>query len=59
MTTAPQDAPPGREGAGPGGQGAFLPTVADWEPVFDEAGWQLVRTNRIDITVGEVVFEPE
>lgn len=39
--------------------GVFLPTVADWESVFDEAGWKLVRTNRIDMTVGEVVFELE
>jgi SAM-dependent methyltransferase len=39
--------------------GVFLPTVDDWESVFDEAGWQLVRTNRIDMTVGEVVFELE
>jgi SAM-dependent methyltransferase len=39
--------------------GVFLPTVADWEPVFDEAGWKLVRTNSIDMTVGEVVFELE
>jgi SAM-dependent methyltransferase len=39
--------------------GAFLPTVPDWESVFDEAGWKLVRTNRIDMAVGEVVFELE
>jgi hypothetical protein len=39
--------------------GVFLPTVADWESVFDETGWKLVRTNRIDMTVGEVVFELE
>jgi SAM-dependent methyltransferase len=39
--------------------GVFLPTVADWESVFDEAGWQLTRTNMIDMTVGEVVFELE
>src|SRR5260370_42340485 len=39
--------------------GVFLPTVADWESVFDEAGWKLARTNRIDLTVGEVVFELE
>jgi len=35
----------------------FLPTVADWESLFDEAGWELMRTNMIDMTVGEVVFE--
>jgi phenylpyruvate C(3)-methyltransferase len=39
--------------------GVYLPTVADWESVFDEAGWRLVRTNRIDMTVGEVIFELE
>lgn len=39
--------------------GVFLPTVADWESVFDEAGWKLVRTNWIGMTVGEVVFELE
>ena len=39
--------------------GAFLPTIADWESVFDEAGWKLARTNRIELTVGEVVFELE
>jgi SAM-dependent methyltransferase len=39
--------------------GVFLPTVADWESVFDEAGWKLARTNKIDVTVGEVVFELE
>ncbi|WP_445282558.1 methyltransferase domain-containing protein [Streptomyces sp. DSM 118148] len=37
--------------------GTFLPTVDDWESVFEEGGWKLVRTNRIDITVGEVIFE--
>lgn len=39
--------------------GVFLPTVADWESVFDEAGWKLLRTDKIDLTVGEVVFELE
>ncbi|PRH77466.1 SAM-dependent methyltransferase [Streptomyces solincola] len=37
--------------------GTFLPTVEDWEPVFAEGGWELVRTNRIALTVGEVIFE--
>lgn len=37
--------------------GTFLPTVEDWESVFEEGGWELVRTNRIEMTVGEVVFE--
>jgi SAM-dependent methyltransferase len=37
--------------------GTFIPTIADWEGVFAEGGWQLVRTNRIEMAVGEVVFE--
>lgn len=37
--------------------GTFLPTVAEWESVFAEGGWDLVRTNRIEMTVGEVIFE--
>jgi phenylpyruvate C(3)-methyltransferase len=39
--------------------GVRLPTVADWEGVFEEGGWRLLRTNRIDLTVGEVIFELE
>lgn len=37
--------------------GTFLPTIGDWESVFEEGGWTLVRTNRIEMTVGEVIFE--
>ncbi|GAA3000408.1 class I SAM-dependent methyltransferase [Actinokineospora diospyrosa] len=37
--------------------GTFIPTIADWESVFAEGGWELVRTNRIGVAVGEVVFE--
>lgn len=37
--------------------GTFLPTVDDWQSVFAEGGWELVRTNRIELTVGEVIFE--
>ncbi|MCX4681811.1 methyltransferase domain-containing protein [Streptomyces sp. NBC_01433] len=37
--------------------GTFLPTVDNWESVFAEGGWELVRTNRIELTVGEVIFE--
>ena len=37
--------------------GAVLPTISDWESVFGEAGWNLLRTNRIEMTVGEVIFE--
>jgi SAM-dependent methyltransferase len=37
--------------------GTFIPTLADWESVFDQSGWKLLRTNRIEMAVGEVVFE--
>src|SRR5262249_40793662 len=39
--------------------GTFIPTIPDWESVFEESGWTLVRTNRIGLTVGEVIFELE
>src|SRR5262249_31475355 len=39
--------------------GTFIPTIADWESVFEESDWKLVRTNRIELTVGEVIFELE
>jgi SAM-dependent methyltransferase len=39
--------------------GSYLPTLADWDSVFEEGGWRLVRTNRIDFAVGEVIFELE
>lgn len=37
--------------------GTPIPTLADWEGVFAEGGWKLLRTNRIDIAAGEVIFE--
>jgi phenylpyruvate C(3)-methyltransferase len=37
--------------------GTFIPTIADWESVFADGGWTLLRTNRIEMAVGEVVFE--
>lgn len=37
--------------------GKYLPAIPEWESVFQEASWTLVRTNRIDMTVGEVIFE--
>jgi SAM-dependent methyltransferase len=37
--------------------GTFIPTLADWESVFEEGGWRLLRAERIDIAVGEVIFE--
>jgi phenylpyruvate C(3)-methyltransferase len=39
--------------------GITIPTIADWESVFDEAGWALVKAHCIDLTVGEVIFELE
>jgi SAM-dependent methyltransferase len=35
----------------------YIPTVEEWEPVFAEAGWNLLATNRINIAAGEVIFE--
>lgn len=37
--------------------GTFIPTLDDWLSVFGDSGWRLLRTNRIDIAVGEVIFE--
>ena len=39
--------------------GIFMPTVADWESVFEEGGWRLRHKYWINITVGEVIFELE
>lgn len=39
--------------------GTFIPTVRDWESVFEEGGWRLRSKNSIDIAVGEVIFELE
>ncbi|MEO3756423.1 class I SAM-dependent methyltransferase [Streptomyces sp. B6B3] len=38
---------------------AFLPTVTDWESVFEPGGWRLLRKYWINITFGEVIFELE
>jgi phenylpyruvate C(3)-methyltransferase len=39
--------------------GVFIPTVADWEAVFEEGGWSVHRVHLIDMSVGEVLFELE
>jgi phenylpyruvate C(3)-methyltransferase len=39
--------------------GITIPTITDWESAFKEAGWSLAAINRIDMTVGEVIFELE
>jgi phenylpyruvate C(3)-methyltransferase len=36
---------------------AYLPVLSDWESVFEEGGWRLIRTHRIEMAVGEVIFE--
>ncbi|MFL6125115.1 class I SAM-dependent methyltransferase [Actinophytocola sp.] len=37
--------------------GVYLPTVQDWESVFEAGGWSVRATYPIDLTVGEVIFE--
>lgn len=37
--------------------GISIPTLADWESVFEETGWTLIKAHHIDMTVGEVIFE--
>lgn len=39
--------------------GIYLPTVEDWESVFEEGGWRLCRKYPINIAVGETIFEIE
>jgi phenylpyruvate C(3)-methyltransferase len=39
--------------------GTFIPTLDDWESMFEQSDWKVARTNRIGIAVGEVVFELE
>jgi SAM-dependent methyltransferase len=37
--------------------GTFIPTVTDWESVFEAGGWRLVEKYAIDVAVGETIFE--
>ncbi|MFI5929106.1 class I SAM-dependent methyltransferase [Micromonospora sp. NPDC051543] len=37
--------------------GIRIPTIPEWQSVFAASQWRLLRTNRIEMTVGEVVFE--
>lgn len=37
--------------------GTFIPTVEDWESVFEDGGWQLQKKHSINLTVGETIFE--
>ncbi|MEU4770410.1 class I SAM-dependent methyltransferase, partial [Actinosynnema sp. NPDC023794] len=39
--------------------GVFIPTAAEWESVFHEAGWRVAHRDVIDVAVGEVVFQLE
>ncbi|MBN6050727.1 methyltransferase domain-containing protein [Nonomuraea sp. RK-328] len=39
--------------------GTFIPSLEDWESVFDEGGWSVRQKHAIDMTVGEVIFELE
>jgi hypothetical protein len=39
--------------------GTFIPTVDDWESVFEEGGWRLRRKHVIDMVASEVIFELE
>lgn len=39
--------------------GAFLPTVQDWESIFEQGGWHLLRKHSIDMVANEVIFELE
>ncbi|MER7015283.1 class I SAM-dependent methyltransferase [Saccharopolyspora sp. NPDC000359] len=39
--------------------GIQLPTVEEWESVFEEGGWVVVGKHWIDVAVGEVIFELE
>jgi phenylpyruvate C(3)-methyltransferase len=39
--------------------GAYMPTLADWESVFESSPWRLRKKHSIGISVGEVIFELE
>ncbi|GAB3473468.1 class I SAM-dependent methyltransferase [Amycolatopsis cihanbeyliensis] len=39
--------------------GVVLPTLADWESVFEEGGWVMREKHWIGVAVGEVIFELE
>jgi hypothetical protein len=37
--------------------GVYLPTIEEWDGVFDEAGWHCVRQHPVDELTASVVFE--
>ncbi|KAB1943837.1 methyltransferase domain-containing protein [Micromonospora sp. ALFpr18c] len=39
--------------------GVYLPTMEDWEGVFPEAGWRLVKTHRVQGLTNGFIFELE
>jgi phenylpyruvate C(3)-methyltransferase len=39
--------------------GSYMPTLADWESVFESSPWRLRKKHSIGISVGEVIFELE
>jgi SAM-dependent methyltransferase len=39
--------------------GTYLPTVKEWEGVFDQAGWRCVKKHVVDSSYPSVIFELE
>jgi SAM-dependent methyltransferase len=39
--------------------GVYLPTMEDWEDVFPETGWRLLKTHRLDGLTNGFIFELE
>lgn len=39
--------------------GVTIPTLTEWESVFGEGGWRLIRTSRAELVADAVVFELE
>lgn len=39
--------------------GVAIPTLAEWESVFGESGWNLIRTSPAEMVAGAVIFELE
>jgi phenylpyruvate C(3)-methyltransferase len=39
--------------------GVYLPTLAEWETVFERGGWTCVRTYRVEMPADSVIFQLE
>jgi hypothetical protein len=39
--------------------GVYLPTVEEWDGVFEEGGWRCTRKHHIDTPAATVIFELE